>query len=124
MVRRYQQTITSDAYIRYSKDFYGRLRAEVITDKDFYAQLKVDQPTPLEPTGGQAFDMYTGEGVKLTWTDTGNYGYNVYLMVSGSWVKQNQSIIKTTEYIVGNLTTGVTYEFKITGVNGQGEESS
>ena len=123
VVRRYQQNINSNAYIRYAKDFYGRLRAQVNKSKDFYIQLKVDQPAPVDATNVQAFDMYTGEGIKITWEDVGNYGYNLYLYVGGSWVKQNQAVIKTNYYIVGGLSANTEYEFKLAGVNGQGDET-
>jgi hypothetical protein len=123
VVYRVQETINSDAFIKYHKDFYGRLRAQIDDTKDFYVQLKVNQPTPSDPTNVQAFDMYTGEGIKVTWDDVGNYGYNLYLKIGGLWVKQNQTVIRTNYYVVGGLSAEVEYEFKLTGVNGQGDET-
>jgi len=124
IVKRIQESISSDTYIVYHKDFYAKLRAQVDTQKDFNLQLKVNQPAPTDPTGLTATDTQTGESLLLAWTDTGNYGYNVYKDVSSVWVKQNETLIKTDSYIAGSLVTGVSYTFQVRGVNGLGDESS
>ena len=124
IVKRIQESISSDTYIAYHKDFYAKLRAQVDTSKDFNLQLKVNQPAPTDPTGLTATDTQTGESLLLAWTDTGNYGYNVYKDVSSTWVKQNETLIKTDTYVAGGLTTGVNYTFQVRGVNGLGNESS
>jgi len=124
IVSRVQENIESDTYFKYFKDFNARLTLESDTYSDFNTQLKVNQDTPVDPTGLTATDLYTGEAIELSWTDTGNYGYNVYLDVGGSWVKQNDIVILESEYVVGGLTANVTYTFKVVGVNGVDDESS
>jgi len=119
-----QESISSDSYIAFHKDFYAKLRAQVDAQKDFNLQLKVNQPAPTDPTGLTATDIQNGESLLLSWTDTGNYGYNVYKDVSSVWVKQNETLIKTNSYVAGGLVTGVSYTFQVRGVNGLGDESS
>lgn len=119
-----QESINSDTYISYYKDFYAKLRAQVDIYKDFNLQLKVNQPAPTNPTGLTATDTQTGESLILNWTDTGNYGYNIYKDVSGAWIKQNDTLVRTNSYIAGSLVTGVNYTFQVRGVNGIDEESS
>jgi hypothetical protein len=118
------QYIDSDSELWNHKDFYCKLRAEVETEKDFYLQLKVNQPTPVDVTNLTATDPQTGESIVLDWDEDSNYGYNVYKDVGGSWVKQNDTTITENNYVAGSLTTGVTYTFKVTAVNGVDEESS
>ena len=124
IVIRRQEHINSNSFIKYFKDFYARCRVSQSSYKDFNTQFKINQPTPINPTGLSCVDLYTGEAIELTWNDVGNYGYNVYKDVGGSWVKQNETVITDTNYIVGSLTANVSYTFKVTGVNGIDEESS
>ena len=124
VVVRQTVTLQSASSIRGSKIFYGQLKALVETVKNFYTQLTVTQLTPLDPTGLTTTDLKTGEALSLTWTDTGNYGYNIYKDVGGVWTLLNSLPVNGTSYISGNLVTGVTYSFKVKGVNGQGDESS
>lgn len=124
VVQRVQKYICSDAFIKYHKDFYARLQAENEDEKDFYIQLKVNQPTPTNPTGLTTTDLETGEALELTWTDTGNYGYNIYRDIGSVWVKQNDIVVDGESYIAGGLTAGVSYSFQVRGTNGAGDESS
>jgi len=123
ILHRTQETINSNTYIRYKKDFYTRLETQNVGQVDFYNQLKVNQSTPINPTNLVATDPQTGDSIILNWTDSGNYGYNIY-KDDGGWVKQNGSVIKIDNCTIGNLTSGVTYTFQIRGVNGIGVESS
>jgi len=119
-----EESINAETYIWYYKDFYAKLRAQVEVQKDFNLQLKVNQPVPTDPTNLVATDTQTGESLILSWTDTGNYGYNVYKDVTSVWVKQNDTLIQTNSYVAGSLVTGVNYTFQVRGVNGLGEESA
>lgn len=120
-----QETIDSTAEIRAAATFDCKCQVYKEHEKDFDAQLKVNQPSPTNPTGLSATDLQTGEALELTWTDTGNYGYNVYKDVGGSWVLQNSSpLVGNVSYVAGTLTTGVSYTFQVRGVNGQGDEST
>lgn len=118
------QDIFSDTVIWAHQDFYCKLRAQVETQSDFHTQLKVNQPTPTNVSNLTAEDPETGEAITLDWDDDSNYGYNVYKDVGGSWVKQNGIIITDSNYVVGSLTTGVTYTFKVKSLNGVGTEST
>jgi len=124
IVIRRQEHINSNSFIKYFKDFYARCRVSQSSHKDFNTQFKINQPTPIDPTGLSCTDLHTGEAVELTWNDVGNYGYNVYKDVGGSWAKLNKTVITGTHYIAGDLTANVSYTFKVTGVNGIDEESS
>jgi len=125
IIRRTLSTLQSAAQVYCSKMFYGQLHARVSTEKDFYAQLQINQPAPLNPTSLVSIDLKMGDAIELTWVDSGNYAYNVYKDVGGTWIKQNATpLIAASSYIVGQLVTGVTYTFKVTGVNGFGTESS
>lgn len=114
-----QKIITSNAFIKYFKNFYGQCKVKCGSEKDFYIQLKVNQPLPINPTNLNCQDLQTGEAIKLTW-DGSNYGWNVYKWDGVDWISQNLTLIKGNEYVVGNLVSGVSYDFKIKGVNGEG----
>jgi hypothetical protein len=125
IVNRIQKTINSNTLIRAVKYFYGQLQARITSTKNFFAQVRVGQPVPIDPTGVVLTDLFTGDAVEITWTDSGNYGYNVYKDVGGVWTKLNSSVlVGATNYIAGALVTGVSYTFKIVGVNGLGVESA
>ena len=123
VVYRIQKTISSDAFISYYKDFIFKHQIYSETQKDFNLRLKIQYPTPTNPTDLTVEDLKTGEALYLTWTGT-NYGWNVYKDVGGSWIKQNLTLITENNYTIGGLTNGVTYLFKVSGVNGYGDESS
>lgn len=117
-------TITSNMKIRGMKKFYAKTSIINSATKKFNIQATITQPTALDPTGVSVVDIQSGDAVEIKWTDSGNYGYNIYKEVGGSWVLQNPIVlIGATSYIVGSLVTNVTYTFKIKGVNGAGIES-
>jgi hypothetical protein len=123
VVYRIQETIDSDAFIRFYKDFIFKHQLYSSNQKDFNLRLKLQYPTPNNPGGLTIADLETGEALYLTWTGT-NFGWNVYKDVGGSWIKQNNTLITVNNYVVGSLVSGVTYLFKVVGVNGGGDESS
>ena len=122
---RVQQTLDSDSQLWGVAYFESRLQIQqYVADEDFEAQIKVNFPTPLDPTSLVASDPETGEAIKLTWVDSGNYSYNIYKDVGGTWVEQNEGVMVASEYLVGGLTTGVTYTFMVRGANANGSEST
>jgi hypothetical protein len=121
---RIQKTINSDTQIRGFVDFVGRVRIKSTSVKDFYARLKIVQPTPILPTNLAGEDVGNGESVYLTWDDVSNYGYNIYMKVGLSWVKQNTDIVLNTLFTVGGLTSLTPYTFMVRGCNGAGTESA
>lgn len=121
---RIQKTINSDTQIRGFVDFVGRVRIKSTSAKDFYARLKIVQPTPILPTNLAGEDVGNGESVYLTWDDVSNYGYNIYMKVGLSWVKQNTDIVLNTVFTVGGLTSLTPYTFMVRGCNGAGTESA
>ncbi len=50
-------------------------------------------------------------------------GYNVYQLIDGKWTKINESIVTETSYTVLNLDLGVAYQFCISAVTTENEES-
>jgi len=123
VVLRYTNDILSGTLIWGVKDFYTRTRLQKDNISDFSIQLKVTQTTPTNPIGLISTDLKTGEALKLSWTGS-NYGWNIYKDIGGVWTKLNNTLVTDIYYIVGELVNGVTYTFKVTGVNGVGEESS
>lgn len=123
-ISRKDSSMVSDVHFLTYKDFYAKLKARAIGQKDFYVQLVVGQAAPVNVTGLHSVDLKSGDSIELLWDSDLNYGYNVYKEVGGSYVKLNSTPILTNSYIVGALTTGLTYTFKVVGVNGTGAESS
>lgn len=121
---RVQKTIDADVKFRGWVDFIGRVRILAESFKDFYGRLKIVQSTPILPTNLVGEDVGNGEAVYLTWDNVGNYGYNVYMKVGLSWVKQNVDILLTTAFTVGGLTELTPYTFMVRGCNGAGDESA
>lgn len=125
IILRGSEDITSNMKIRGMKKFYAKTSIINSASKNFTIQATVTQSTALDPTGVSVVDLQLGDAVEIKWTDSGNYGYNVYKEVGGTWVLQNPIVlIGATSFIVGGLVTNVTYTFKITGVNGVGAEST
>jgi hypothetical protein len=120
-----QHSILSNAKIWETKFFFGQLQARVTTEKDFNVQLQVAYPAPVNPTSLIATDPKLGDALFLTWTGSSdNAGYNVYKDIGGSWIKQNQTLIYDYQTTIGELVSGLTYSFKVVGVNGEGIEST
>lgn len=127
IVDRGVSSISSSMFISKSgiKRFYATTKTYKEATKNFYVTTILEQPTSIDPTDLSTLDLQTGEAVELKWTNTGNYGYNVYKDVGGSWVKLNSIVLVAgTSYIAGSLVTNVTYTFKVVGVNGAGVEST
>ena len=117
-------SINSDVVFPYFVEFNMQAKVAGEAYTDFNMQFTVNQPTPTNPTNLTATDLKTGDSIELTWTDTGNYGYNIYKDVGGNWEKLNETVVSSTSYIAGDLTANVTYTFQVRGVNGLGTESS
>jgi hypothetical protein len=125
VVYRILKTRIADATIKAVKYFYGQIQARVESSKTFNAQLQAAYPTPVNPTALIATDPKLGDAIFLTWTGSSdNVGYNVYKDVGGSWIKQNATLIYDYQTTIGELVTGLTYNFKVVGVNGEGLESA
>ncbi len=121
---RVQKPIDSNIIFRGWVDFVGRIRIISESLKDFYGRLKIVQTTPNTPTNLIGEDVGNGESVYLHWDDVSNYGYNVYLKVGLSWIKQNTDVVLNTSFTVGSLTELTPYTFMVRGCNGAGDESS
>ena len=97
----------------------------ILSVKDDLSAIKVTQTTPAAPTLLTATDLLVGDTVRVVWSGTGPF-YNVYYRptLAGPYVKANGFPLpgSPTQYDVGGLTVGVSYTFKIHGVNGAGTE--
>jgi fibronectin type 3 domain-containing protein len=87
----------------------------------------IDTIPPAAPTG---LSGTSGDGeVDLTWSPNSEpdlAGYNVYYRLTGttSWTRDNSSLVTTTSWTVDGLTNGVNYDFAITAVDTEPNESA
>lgn len=96
---------------------------------DYSAEVSeiIDTAAPAVPTGlaGTIGDSQ----VSLTWTANSEpdlAGYNAYYRMTGSpdWIKKNTSLIPTADYVVTGLSNGVSYDFAVSAVDTEPNESA
>lgn len=96
---------------------------------DYSAEVSeiIDTILPAVPSGlaGTAGDSQ----VSLTWTANSEpdlAGYNVYSKPTGdpTWVKKNAALVATPSFVVTGLTNGISYDFAVTAVDTEPNESA
>ncbi len=98
-----------------------------VSDPSSVASEIIDTIPPAPPTGLAATPGDTT--VALSWSPSPEAdlaGYNAYYRASGAttWIKSNATLLGTTTHSVTGLTNGLAYEFSVTALDTEPNESA